>query len=66
MSDINDIEELTGFIFPVNLKISNQYQQKYPILMSEYKTRKYKSDSFRGGSNINLNPITCEDHYLFH
>ena len=61
MLRINDINKLPEGIFPVKLKIINQYQQKYPSLIAKYKTGKYESGSFCGVRNINFNNITCED-----
>ena len=37
MSEINDIEELLEGVFPINLKLINQYQRKYPSLMNKCK-----------------------------
>ena len=61
MSEINDTEELPKGIFPINLKIINQYQQKYPILKDKYEMGTYQKGYFCGGININLNLITCKD-----
>ena len=36
MSEINDIEELSEVIPPINLKLIYQYQHKYPRLMAKY------------------------------
>ena len=33
MSEIHDTEELPEIVFPINLQLVNQYQQKYPSLM---------------------------------
>ena len=46
MSEINDTEELSKGKFPINFKIIDQYQQKYPGLMAKFKTGKYKSGYF--------------------
>ena len=51
-------------VFPISLKLTNQYQQKHPILMDKYKRGKYKTGSFCGGSYIYLNPMTCEDKII--
>ena len=64
VSEINDTEELPEGIFLINLKLINQYQQKYPSLKAKYKMGKYKKCSFCGGSNINLNIIMCEDRIV--
>ena len=61
VSEINDIEEVPEGIFPVNLKLINQYQCKYPILMAKYHICKYNTCSSCGGINIDLNLITCRD-----
>ena len=36
VSEINDIRELPEGVFPIHLKLINQYQQKYPSLMDKY------------------------------
>ena len=46
MSEINDTEELPEGLFPINLKLMNQYQRKYPILMDKYKNPTYKIGYF--------------------
>ena len=38
LSEINEIKELPEGIFPINLKLIDQYQRKYPSLMDKYKT----------------------------
>ena len=38
MSEINDIDELPEGVFPISLKIIDQYQRKFPILMAKYTT----------------------------
>ena len=38
MSEINDIKELSEGILPINLKLIDQYQCKYPCLMDKYET----------------------------
>ena len=37
MSEINDIKELPEGILPINLKLINQHQHKYPRLMFKHK-----------------------------
>ena len=46
LSEINNIEELSEGIFPINLKLINKYQQKDPSLMDKYKKQMYKTGSF--------------------
>ena len=52
MPEINDTEEITDDIFPMILKLIDQYQRKYPILKDKYELGKYQKGSFCGGSNI--------------
>ena len=52
MSEINDTEELPEGLFPINLKLMNQYQRKYPSLKAKYELSMYQKGSFRGGINI--------------
>ena len=54
------MEELSEDMFPINLKLIDQYQQKYPILMATYKNSKYKIGSSHGGSDISINLIMYE------
>ena len=61
MSEINDNEKLTDVIFPIDLKTIDKYQHKDPILEAKYTTGTYQKCSFCGGSNIQLNLITCKD-----
>ena len=61
MSEINDTEEAPEGIFPINLKLIDQYQRKDPILLDKCKMGTYHKGSFRGGSNIHINLIMCED-----
>ena len=61
MSEINDTQERPEDIFFINFKIIDQYQQKYPSLEAIYTTGTYQKGSFCGGSNIQLNLITCKD-----
>ena len=65
-SEINDTEELPEGIFPIKLKLIDEYQRKDPSLKAKYKEGTYKKNSFRGRSNIYLNRIMCEDNILFH
>ena len=62
MSEIDDTEELHMGNFPINLKIIEHYQQKYPCLKAKYEMGRYHKVSFCGGKNIYLNLITCEDN----
>ena len=52
MSEINDNKELSEGNFYINLKLTNQYKWKYPIIKAEYKMGTYKKGSFCGGSNL--------------
>ena len=61
MSEINDIEEITEVTFPINLKLIKKNQQTESSLMAKYKDGRYHKGSFRGGINIDLNLIKCED-----
>ena len=40
MAEINDTKEKPEIIFPLQLKLISQYQQKPPSIMSKYKTGK--------------------------
>ena len=61
MSEINDTQEIPEYIFSINFKIIVLYQQKDPSLEDIYTTDVYQNISFCGGSNIQLNLITCRD-----
>ena len=61
MSEINDIKEITEGNFPINLKLIEKYQRTEPILMAKYKYGKYHKGYFHGGSNKDLNLITCDN-----
>ena len=61
VSEMNDIKELPEDNFPINLKSIDQYQQKEPTLMDKYQKYIYKTCYFCGGSNMDLNFITCAD-----
>ena len=61
---MNETEEFPEIIFPINLILIDQYQRKDPILIAKYKICTYKNSSFYGGSNIYLNPITCNDNIV--
>ena len=61
MSEINYIEEWPEVIFPITLKIIDQYQRKYSSLRDKYAMGTYQKDYFCGVINININLITCED-----
>ena len=62
--EINDIEVISEGTFPINLKMIAQYQQTEPILMDKYEDGMYNKGYFHGGSNIDLNLITC-DYNIF-
>ena len=47
--------------FPINLKLIQKYQRKDLSLMAKYNNRTYNTGSFCGGSNIDINLITCKD-----
>ena len=47
--------------FSINFKLIGIYQHTEPILVAKYKYGTYHTFSFRGGSNIYLNLITCEE-----
>ena len=61
MSEINYTKNITEGTFPINFKLIEKHQQKDPILVEKYKEGAYQKVSFRGGININLNLIICED-----
>ena len=42
MSEIYGIEELHEVKFPIKFKTTEIYQHKYPVLMDNFKTVKYK------------------------
>ena len=46
LSEINDTEELPEGDFPINLKLTDQYQRKYPSLMAKYNMDTCKTVSF--------------------
>ena len=62
MSEINDIGEIPKDAFPINLKLITKYKRTEPILMAKYNYSKYHKGYFYGGSNIDVNLITCEDN----
>ena len=64
MSEINDTKEIPEGNFPINLKIIEQHQQKYPRLVAKYKEGAYHTSSFRGVSNIDINLIDCGDNIV--
>ena len=47
--------------FSINLKMIEQHQRKYPIIIDKYKYGMYRTGSFHGGSNIYINFLTRED-----
>ena len=53
MSEINNIKEFIESIFPINLKIVDQYQQKEPRLKAKYNIGTYQKGSF-GGEVIHI------------
>ena len=61
MSEINYTEEIPEDILCIHLKIIDKYEWKYSSLKNKYKMCTYQKGYFRGGSNININIITCED-----
>ena len=61
MSEINDTQEIPEDIFSINFKIIDLYQKQDPSLEDIYTTGTYQKGSFCGGSNIQLNLITCKD-----
>ena len=46
VSEINDSEEIPEHNFPVNLKLTKQYQWKYPRLLAKYKEGKHQKVIF--------------------
>ena len=62
MSEINDIEKLPEGIFPFNLKFTQKYQWKKPIIKAKYKYGTYQKGYFRGGSNIDIKIVACKDN----
>ena len=48
MSEINDTVELSEGIFPINLKLIEQYQQEDPCLLDKYTMDTYPKGSFHG------------------
>ena len=61
VSEINDTEEITEATFPINLKLTAKDQRTEPRLIAKYKGGMHQKGYFHGGSNIDLNLITCED-----
>ena len=57
MTSNNDLK-----VFSIILKLNNQYQKNDPSLVARYKKLFTKTGSFRGGRNIDLKFITCEDN----
>ena len=62
MSEINDIKELPEGKFTIKLKFIQKYQQAEPSIIDKYKDGTYHKDYLCGGSNIDLNLITCKDN----
>ena len=61
MSEINDIEEIPEGTFPINLKITHEYQGVESSITAKYKDGTYHKGSFRGVVNIDIKLITCKD-----
>ena len=61
VSEINGIEEQPEGNFPINLKLIQKYQRSETIIIYKYKDGTHHKGSFNGGSNIDLDLITCED-----
>ena len=61
MSENNETEEITEGTFPINLKLIQKYQGTEPSIKAKYKDGTYHTSSFRGGSNIDFNLITCKN-----
>ena len=61
MSEINETKELREDTFPINLKLTQEYQRLEPSIGDKYKIDTYRKSSFCGGSNIDLILITCKD-----
>ena len=61
VSEINDTKEIPEGNFPINLKLIQKYQREEPSIKDKYKYFTYHKGSCFGGSNINLNLITCKD-----
>ena len=61
MSEINDTKGLTEDIFPIDLKLFNQYQREDPRIMDKYTMGTHQIGVFHGGNNIDINLLNCED-----
>ena len=61
MSEINDTKELPKGKFSLKLKTDQTISTENPSLLAKNKMGTYHKGYFYGGSNINLNLITCED-----
>ena len=59
LSEINNTQEILEVIFPIILKLIDQYQQKYASLLAKYTTGTYQKGYFRGGSNIYIIILYC-------
>ena len=64
MSEINDIKEIPEVPLPINLKLMQKYQRLEPSIIAKYKTGTYQKGYFCGGSNIDLNLITCKNNIV--
>ena len=60
MSEINDTKELPEDNFPINLNLIAKHQREEPSIIAKYQDSTYHKFFFRGGSNIDLNLITCK------
>ena len=61
VSEINYIEKIPEGTFPINLKLTQKYQQQEPRITDKYKDGTYQECYFHGVSNSDLNLITCEN-----
>ena len=66
LSEINYTQDLPEDIFPINLKLIDQYQRKDPILLDIYTTGNYQDVYFLGGINKYLNLRMCEGNYCYY
>ena len=64
VSKINDTEEIPESNFLINLKLIQKIQQEEPSITAKYKYGTYHKGYFCGGSNIDLNLITCKDNIV--
>ena len=64
MSEINDIKELSNGTFLISLKLIRKYQREEPSIIDKYKDGTYHKGYFCGGSNIDIEVITCKDSFV--